>query len=70
WVAVADSSVLENIEESARKEIFDTSIIRLVANQLFMKPLISSLAPIGVALFSEETLAEVDDSEITNAKEE
>ena len=45
-------------------------MIRLVAKQRFMKPQISSLAPIGVALFSEEILDEVDDSEITNSKEE
>jgi len=70
WVAVAEASDLENIEETARKENIDTSMIRLVAKQRFMKPQISSLAPIGVALFREETLAEVDDSEITNSKEE
>ncbi len=70
WVAVAEASDLENIEETARKENIDTSMIRLVAKQRFMKPQISSLAPIGVALFSEETLAEVDDSEITNSEEE
>ena len=69
WVEISSASDLENTEEIRSNTEIDTSMIRLVAKQRFLKPQISSLAPTGVALFTGEEINQENPSEENNESE-